>query len=220
MLNVYHGIIILPQFMGLWLLDGVWIGWLDLLTLLVSTSNYITTADLHTSQFTTAPAKTFPVCCVLTSHSLATVSKSGDSSASHAQVLLSQPPVQNSVNSLSNDNCQLWNSQSSSLLQLPTILLPSGLNYLTAISRGTLIYSSAGLGSSLYNLQADPTQNTVSSIVAWVFVSAGTCSPSCCSKMADYWFVYFMAMAAPITIFIISSSYWFYHVCLCLSQQF
>jgi hypothetical protein len=44
----------------------------------------------HNSQITTAPAKAFPACCVFTSRSLVTASNSGDSSASHAQVLSSQ----------------------------------------------------------------------------------------------------------------------------------
>jgi hypothetical protein len=52
------------------------------------TSNYSATANLHNSQIITAPAKPFPACCAFTSHSLATASKSGNSSASRAQVLL------------------------------------------------------------------------------------------------------------------------------------
>jgi hypothetical protein len=58
---------------------------LDLLTTytrLVTTSNYNGTANLHNSQMTTAHAKPFWVCCVFTSHSLATVSNSGDPSFS------------------------------------------------------------------------------------------------------------------------------------------
>jgi hypothetical protein len=39
--------------------------------------------------------KAFPVCYIFTSRSLATATKSGDSSAPHAQVLSSQSPVQN-----------------------------------------------------------------------------------------------------------------------------
>jgi hypothetical protein len=73
--------------------DMDWI--LDLLTNLYTplgtTSNYSATADLHTLHITTAPAKPFPACCALTSRSLATASNSGDSSASSAQILLSQP---------------------------------------------------------------------------------------------------------------------------------
>jgi hypothetical protein len=57
-------------------------------------------ADFHTSQITTALAKPFPACCVLTSRFLVTASNSGDSSTSLAQVLLSQPPVQNSLSSV------------------------------------------------------------------------------------------------------------------------
>jgi hypothetical protein len=73
--------------------------WMDLLTSYApfgATINYSATANLHTLQITTAPAKPFPACCVLTSGSLTTASNSGDSSASRPHVFLSQPPVQNS----------------------------------------------------------------------------------------------------------------------------
>jgi hypothetical protein len=67
---------------------------------------------------------------------------------------LSQPPVQNfSVSSMSTDNCQLRNSQSNSLLQPLPQETPS-------------IIISAGLGSSLYSLGADPTENTVNIVIA------------------------------------------------------
>jgi hypothetical protein len=68
---------------------------LDLLTTLGATSIYSATDDLHTLKTTTALAKPFSA-YVLTSRSLATTSNSGDSPDSRAQVLLSQPPVQNS----------------------------------------------------------------------------------------------------------------------------
>jgi hypothetical protein len=70
---------------------------LDLLTLTYTTHKYSTTANLRNSQITTAPAKPFPACCAFTSHSQVIASYSGDSSASHAHVLSSQPPVQNSL---------------------------------------------------------------------------------------------------------------------------
>jgi hypothetical protein len=79
-------------------MDGVWIEWLDVLrlyTLLETKSNYSAIANHHNSQFTTAPAKPFPACCVFTSRSLATASNSVDSSASRAQVLPSPTLVQN-----------------------------------------------------------------------------------------------------------------------------
>jgi hypothetical protein len=60
-------------------------------------SDYSATADLHNSQITTAPATSFPACCVLTSRSLATAFNSGNFSASHAQVVSSQAPVQNYI---------------------------------------------------------------------------------------------------------------------------
>jgi hypothetical protein len=84
-----------------------------------TTNNYSDIANLHIVQITTAPAKPFPACCVLTSPSLATASNSGDSSSSRAQVPLSQPPVQNS--------CQLNYSAISSQppLQSSTYCEPS-----------------------------------------------------------------------------------------------
>jgi hypothetical protein len=59
-------------------------------TPLENASNYGAIDNLHNSQITTAPAKPFPACFVFTSHSVAMVSNSGDSSALCAQVLLSQ----------------------------------------------------------------------------------------------------------------------------------
>jgi hypothetical protein len=73
---------------------------MDLLTIytpLGTTSNYSTVANLHTLQITTAPAKSFSIRYVIISRSLATAFNNGDSSASRAQVLSSQPPVQNSA---------------------------------------------------------------------------------------------------------------------------
>jgi hypothetical protein len=89
-----------------------------LYTPLGTTGSYRAIANLHTLQFTTAPAKPFPACCVLTSRSLATASNRGHSSASRVQFLLSQPPVQKSCQSL-NPKCQLpiANNLSSNLLQ-------------------------------------------------------------------------------------------------------
>jgi hypothetical protein len=79
--------------------ECVWIGWLDLLhfihSWLLTKSNYSATANLHTSPSTRVPAKPFPASCVLTSRFLATASNSGDSSASHAQVLPSLNLIQN-----------------------------------------------------------------------------------------------------------------------------
>jgi hypothetical protein len=63
------------RFRGVWLLEGVWIGWLDLLnlyTVLGTTVNYSGISNLHNSQFTKTPVKPFPACCVFTSRSLAT----------------------------------------------------------------------------------------------------------------------------------------------------
>jgi hypothetical protein len=51
---------------------------LDLLRPLGTTSNYIATANLHYSRFTTAPATHFSACCVFTNLSLVTASNSGN----------------------------------------------------------------------------------------------------------------------------------------------
>jgi hypothetical protein len=63
---------------------------MDLLT------SYTNHSELHTLQIITAPAKPFSACSV-NSRSMATASNSGDYSASRAQVLSSQPPVQKST---------------------------------------------------------------------------------------------------------------------------
>jgi hypothetical protein len=73
-------------------------GFIDhLKTRLRNTNNYRATSNLHNSRITIALAKPFPACCVLISHSLATASNNGDSSALRAQFLSSQIPVQNST---------------------------------------------------------------------------------------------------------------------------
>jgi hypothetical protein len=64
-------------------------------TQLETASDYSTIADFHT--YKPPHAKPSPVCSVFISHSLVTASNRGDSSASHAQVLFSQPPMQNST---------------------------------------------------------------------------------------------------------------------------
>jgi hypothetical protein len=72
-----------------------------LYTPLGTTSTYYAIADSHTLKITTAPAKHFPACCVFTSHSLATASNSGDSSASRGQSSCHSHPCRTLV------NCQL-----------------------------------------------------------------------------------------------------------------
>jgi hypothetical protein len=172
-------------------IDGVWIRyWIYWpLTPLRTTHNYSSTANLHTLQFTTAPAKPFPACCILTGCSLETASNSGDFSASLAQVLLSQPPMRNS--------CQFLQSQ------LPTISLPSLLSSLqNSTQLPTLNYPlsiilAAGLGSSLYSLGVDPTENTAfksSSIVVGVFIDPlprnGRCTFAYCIATAIHATIY------------------------------
>jgi hypothetical protein len=75
--------------------------WTDLLTIYTYESELqaVTAPPLipTTHKPSQHPLSLFPACCVFTRRSLATASKSGDSSASRAQVLCSQPPVQNST---------------------------------------------------------------------------------------------------------------------------
>jgi hypothetical protein len=67
-----------------------------LYTRLGSTSNYSATA-YHNHKSPQHLLRIFPACCAFTSRSLAKTSNIEDSSASHAQVLSSQSPVQNST---------------------------------------------------------------------------------------------------------------------------
>jgi hypothetical protein len=79
---------------GLQMEYGFTIGFSNhLYTPLGSTSNYSAIVNLHTSQITTTHAKSLAA-CVLNNRSPSTASKSRDFSASHAQVLSSQPSVQ------------------------------------------------------------------------------------------------------------------------------
>jgi hypothetical protein len=64
-----------------------------LYTRLETASIYSATANLHTLQITTERANPFPARCVFTSRFLATMSKSGNSSASRARARSSQPLV-------------------------------------------------------------------------------------------------------------------------------
>jgi hypothetical protein len=66
--------------------------WMDLLN--SHTHNSELQAITAPPLISTAPAKPFLACRVFTSRSLATASNSGDSSASRAEVLSSQTPVQ------------------------------------------------------------------------------------------------------------------------------
>jgi hypothetical protein len=93
---------------------------------------------------------------VLNSRSIVTVSSSGDSSASRAQVLPSSTLVQNCLPAIPSTELDRRHF-SASLAELNC----------TQLSTGSTIHS-AGLGSSLYSL----------GIVACVFVAMATCLPS------------------------------------------
>jgi hypothetical protein len=81
--------------------------------------------------------------------------------------------------SQSSANCQLWNSQSNSLLQLPTILLPFLLNYLQMLNLNSQFAWYPHYIASGHTQQKTPFPNNPF-IVACVFVAVGTCLPSHC----------------------------------------
>jgi hypothetical protein len=128
-------------------IDGVWID--TLCTPLGTTSNDSDKANLHNSQFPTLPTRSFPACCVFNSRSLATTSNSGDSLALRAQVLLSQPPVQNSdqfpQSQLTTINYGIMNPILCCNCQLPTEF----------VATSSQLSTSASLGSSLCSLGAN-----------------------------------------------------------------
>jgi hypothetical protein len=150
-------------------------GFIDhMYTPLETTSNYSATAYLHNSQITTGPAKLFVAYYIFTIRSLATASNSRDSSSSGAQIFPSPTLVQNFLPAISST-------------ELDRHLFSPSLTELNCTQHSTLsVIFAASMGSSLYSLGADPTENTVSnnsSIVACVFVVAGTCLPSRCLVM-------------------------------------
>jgi hypothetical protein len=59
----------------------------SLSTRLISACDYSASANLHNSQINVVPDKSFPPCYIFTSHSLATTSNIGNSSASRAHVV-------------------------------------------------------------------------------------------------------------------------------------
>jgi hypothetical protein len=159
----------LSRFKGDYSRGTDWI--LDLLTS-HGTRNYNDITDVHTFHIATAPFKPFSSLLCLPAvpgYRLLTVDilqLPTFRSSCHSR------PCRTLVNSLSTDNCQLRNPQSNSLLQLPIISLPSLLNYLCRALLSTAILNwlsqllSAGLGSSLYSLGTDASEDTVFSVIA------------------------------------------------------
>jgi hypothetical protein len=101
-------------------IDGVWIGEWILLTTYTHHSELqaITALSLIPALYRSLHAKSSLACSVSNSRSLTTASNSGDPSASRAQVLSSQSPVQNSF-----VNCQLYRHLfSASLGELNSLL--------------------------------------------------------------------------------------------------
>jgi hypothetical protein len=108
-----------------------------------TTSNYSAIADLHALQITATNTKHSPARSAFSSRFLVTDVNSGDSSASRAQVL----PVRRISHN--------W-TIAPSLLSLPC------RTQLNCQPWTDSIPNSARLGSSLYSIGEDPTENTVS----------------------------------------------------------
>jgi hypothetical protein len=161
--------------------------WVDLLIFCIRHSELqvITSLLLLSSPYKSLQhtLRYFPASCVFNSHPLATASNSGDSSASRAHIVAFW---QISCN-WTLVSSQLWtqlldhlfsaifteldwttNSQLNSLTHQPITSL-----HFTSL-HSTEVHS-AGLGSSLYSLGADPTEDTV-----LVLLLAGTLLPSWC----------------------------------------
>jgi hypothetical protein len=135
---------------GVWILDGVWIGWLDLLPPFVTTIN-----------------KAISLIYTLYSPPLHTYEDSQSS------LVVSWQRIYNSL------TVSTAHSKSSLHSLIPFLAIPSQSSS-TAISRDSLIIISAGPGASLYSLGADPTENTVSIVIAQQYPDCCLCI--CCRK--------------------------------------
>jgi hypothetical protein len=152
-------------------IDEVWTGYGfigHIHTPLGTTSNYNAIANL------TPPAKPFPACCVLTSCPLVTSSNSGDSSAYRAQVLPSTTLVHNCLPPLLSLPCIVQLHIALNFrIELPTLnSLSRFLNYYQ-LAWGPR-YIASGWTQQKTAFPNNP------SIVACVFVAAGTCLPRHC----------------------------------------
>jgi hypothetical protein len=142
----------------------IWRDWPGLFThksdpvIFESPCNYRATAYPHTLQITAGNTKSPPNCSVFNSLALATASNSAHSSGSRAQVLWSQPPVQNS-------------SQLSTELERNLFLASLAEISWTANPQLTQFHS-AVMGSSLYSPRTDPTENNAPHSSS-IFVMAG-----------------------------------------------
>jgi hypothetical protein len=132
-----------------------------LYTRLGTTSNYSVTTNIYNSQSTTAPAKPFPACCVFTIRSLAMASNSGDSSASCAQDLSSQTPIQNWLGRPLQDNSSARTTQKHPVSNCTCIVahrfIPAGTCLLSHCLEMSLVYLpisplSHSNGSPRYNM--------------------------------------------------------------------
>jgi hypothetical protein len=161
-----------------WILDLL----TNLYTPLGTISNYSATANLHNSQITTALAKHFPACYVLTRRSLATASNREDFSASRSQVLFSQPPVQNSCqfpqSQLKTVNSGILNPVLCCNYQLSRCHFFSVIFDRRFSTNSQLAWDPRYIASG-QTQQKTPFPNNPP-VVASVFVAAGSCLPSRC----------------------------------------
>jgi hypothetical protein len=183
--------------------DGDWIGELDLLTICTHHSELQAIAALSLITLYKSPQlplSHFLVCCVSNSRSLATSSNSRDSSASRCQVLLSQPPVQDSTQH--NYSAISFEPPLQSSTELPTLKWTE-LNW-TELNWTELNWTGCP-SSVLYNHIARTASKHRSCIVACVFVPAGTCLLICCSETAVCLFAYCIATAVLVVCFEVSA---------------
>jgi hypothetical protein len=152
-------------------IDGVWIDELYLLTTYTRSSELQEIAALSlsphfTNQYTLS---LFPACCVSSNLSLATASNSGVSSASHAHITVRRISRRIWTHPT---NCSAISSQ------------PPVQNSLIWTANPQLTTELVNLIVFLITPRRGPHRKHRSSIVAFVFVHAGTCLPGRCSETA------------------------------------
>jgi hypothetical protein len=139
--------------------------WMDLLTTYIHHSELqVITAPLVITIHRTPQhlLSLFPACCVFNSRSLATDSNIGDSATSSAHIVTLRRISRNWTLVICQLNYSAISSQPSlqSSTQLPTLSWQlNSLTHQPATSLHSTELHSASLGSSLYILGADPTEN-------------------------------------------------------------
>jgi hypothetical protein len=170
-----------------------WIGFFDHLhTPLGTKSNYSATANLHTLQIPQHPLSPSPACCVFTSRSLGTASKSGYYSASRAHVVT----VRRISRNWALVDCQLNYSTVSSQPPLQSSTQLPTLNWLSprpaAISHQPhIVLSIDWLSSELYSAGLGRTQQETPPPTIPLFLLGGL--PSSNSDIVDVFISHYQA---------------------------